>query len=315
MAYIGQSGQFDGGLTNPARQKPSFNPLMVNSKPTGTKPLPITPNPTGSSPGATPTANGTPAPAQSTDQYWPWPTSGTGSTTGSPINPNPTNGVQPGSNGPIHTNKPGIGPAPADVPFPDMVQGAADITGNPSSYIGYNPNYWKPEDIAIPEAGVDTRAIVESTRHFLDEEMAGGMGDAARRLGALGGLKSSGYAGTLGNIQRKRDLDLAAEYYKWDYDAAQQDANRKSTARENTLNRSLESWNSEQQRIFGDIANHNDFNVKQQQIALDIAKSNQDSQNQKATAQNNYNLDKYAADLTAAEKKELYDYLKEQYGG
>jgi hypothetical protein len=91
-------------------------------------------------------------------------------------------------------------------------------------------SYMAPE-LAIPEAGVDTRAVVGSMRHFLDEEMSGEMADAARRAGAAGMLDSSTYGKALGEAERSRDRDLASLYYQYDYDAAQADAQRKLQSR------------------------------------------------------------------------------------
>jgi hypothetical protein len=106
------------------------------------------------------------------------------------------------------------------------------------------PAGWEAPDIGIPEAGVDIRAIVESRRHLLDEEMGGQMSASARRLGAGGMLAGSEYVDELGQAERSRDLDLAALYYDYDYRAAQSDADRRSTARENILNRSLSAWDT-----------------------------------------------------------------------
>lgn len=109
---------------------------------------------------------------------------------------------------------------------------------------GFNtPGMWEAPDIDIPEAGVDTDAIVESRRHWLDETMGGEMGDAARMMGAAGiGLENTDYVSTLGAAVGKRDRDLAAEYYGWDFKASQADADRASRARENELDRSLSAW-------------------------------------------------------------------------
>lgn len=104
------------------------------------------------------------------------------------------------------------------------------------------PAGWVAPETAIPEAGVDTRAIVESRRHRLDEEMGGQMSASAARLGAGGMLAGSEYANELGQAERARDNDLAALYYQYDYDAAQKDADRMSAARENMLNRDLSAW-------------------------------------------------------------------------
>jgi hypothetical protein len=108
---------------------------------------------------------------------------------------------------------------------------------------GYqSPEGWTAPESEIPEAGVDIRAIVESRRHFLDEEMGGRMADSARKLGGAGMLMSSDYVDQLGEAERSRDMDLASLYYDYDYRAAQSDADRRSTARENMLNRDLSAW-------------------------------------------------------------------------
>jgi len=310
MAYIGTGGQFDSGLTNPSRGRFGFlnNQAQLNQQ--GTKPLPITQGLT-QSPKPASGVSGTTLPAQPTDQYWPWQlpaTQGPQSLHNSGISWNDTNEKI--------TQKPAY---PEYIPppeFPDMAKNPNPIVGaTPAEYMKYNPNYWKEPDIAIPEAGVDTRAIVDSTKHFLDEEMAGGMGDAARRFGALGGLRSTGYEDTLGDVQRKRDLDLASEYYKWDYNAAQADADRKSRAREGTLGRAYSGWDAEQNRIFNDLASNNDFNLKQQQIANEIAKANQGNEQFIASEENDYGLKKYGAGLSEAERKQMYNLLKMQFGG
>jgi len=121
-------------------------------------------------------------------------------------------------------------------------------------YAGYAGSKWEAPDMGgAPQAGVDTRAVVDATRHFLDEKMATEGGEAAAALGKLGILSSgggrgSGYAGTLGESERARDRDLAGLYYQYDYDAAQQDANRASTAREGDLNRSLSAHEGQEGR-------------------------------------------------------------------
>lgn len=108
---------------------------------------------------------------------------------------------------------------------------------------GYTaPDEWVAPEMAIPEAGVNIRDIVESRRHMLDEEMGGQMADAARRMGGSGMLMSSDYVDRLGAAERARDRDLAALYYDYDYNAAQQDATRKAAAREAALDRALQSW-------------------------------------------------------------------------
>ena len=131
-------------------------------------------------------------------------------------------------------------------------------------FAGYEGSKWTAPDIGIPEAGVDTRAVVDATRHFLDEKMATEGGEAAARLGKLGVLSSGGgqgmgYAGTLGESERARDRDLAALYYKYDYDAAQQDANRRSAAREGGLNRSLSAHEGFEGRGFAGNRDRQDY--------------------------------------------------------
>ena len=304
MAYVGVGGQFDGGLTNPSR-KPGgrFSYLGFGQPKPGETP-PLRPS------GRVSPASGGPQGSMGQDQYWPWQMPAA-----QPQAPVDHGFIAPGSKAkPQKTNT--VAPFIPAPEFPGQAPNPNPIVGAPAAeYMKYNPSYWKEPDIAIPEAGVDTRAIVDSTKHFLDEEMAGGMGDAARRFGALGGLRGTGYEETLGNVQRKRDADLAAEYYKWDYNAAQSDADRKSRAREGTLGRAYSGWDAEQGRIFGDLANNNDFNLKQQQIANDIAKANQGNEQFIASETNNYGLDKYGAGLSEAERKQMYDQLKLQFGG
>jgi hypothetical protein len=131
-------------------------------------------------------------------------------------------------------------------------------------YTGYAGSKWTAPDTGIPEAGVDTRAVVDASRHFLDEKMATEGGEAAARLGKLGILSSgggrgSGYAGTLAESERARDRDLAGLYYQYDYDAAQQDANRRSAAREGFLNRDFQAHEGYEGRGFAGNRDRQDY--------------------------------------------------------
>lgn len=323
MPYIGTGGQFDAGLTNPSRRIPNLGWAMGagagGGKPAGTKPMPITPPITGGggvpSPGGVNTAAPS-VPAQSTDQYWPWPTTPGVPAPATGVNPG-NNGIPMGSGGLIHDpNKPELAPYGEAPPIPGGGQTAGPITGAaPGGYVGYNPTLWEEPDIAIPEAGVNTRDVVESTRHFLDEEMAGGMADAARRFGALGGLKGTGYAATLGEKQRKRDLDLASKYYEYDYNAAQADANRKSAAREGTLGRAYGAWGQTEGLRAGEADRRTGYNVGQQDRADAISKINADLQNQGVGINNQQDWNEYFAGLSEAERKQLYDQMLLDYGG
>ena len=324
MAYIGTGGQFDPGLTNPSRQMPGRLPIQPgmgnpDMKPIGTKPLPITPPITGGG-GVTgvgnlpPTYLGQPQSAVSAGS-WPWPTTPTTPT--SPINPNATNGVTPGSKGvPQKQQGPGVAPLVPGPPIPTGGQTAGPISGAPAGqYYGYTPEKWKPSDIDIPEAGVNTRDIVAALKPRLEEEMAAGMGDAARRFGALGGLKGTGYATTLGASERKMFEDLNALNYKYDYDAAQQDANRKSTARENTLDRELSGYGTYGGLMSDEASRHTNYGVDQQKIANDVAKNNQSVQNQGVQINNKQDWDEYMAGLSEAQRKQIYDQMMLDYGG
>ena len=323
MAYIGTGGQFDPGLTNPSRQMPGRLPIQPgmgnpDMKPIGTKPLPITPPITGGG-GVTgvgnlpPTYLGQPQSAVSAGS-WPWPTTPTTPT--SPINPNATNGVTPGSKGvPQKQQGPGVAPLVPGPPIPTGGQTAGPISGAPAGqYYGYTPEKWKPSDIDIPEAGVNTRDIVAALKPRLEEEMAAGMGDAARRFGALGGLKGTGYATTLGASERKMFEDLNALNYKYDYDAAQQDANRKSTARENTLDRELSGYGTYGGLMSDEASRHTNYGVDQQKIANDVAKNNQSVQNQGVQINNKQDWDEYMAGLSEAQRKQIYDQMMLDYG-
>lgn len=329
MAYVGTGGQFDPGLTNPSRQpgRLGITPGMANPgmKPLGTKPMPIPGVPVTNPqqpiipPGVLPPTNSQGQTAEDQrgtwNDKWPWPTTPTTPT--SPINPNATNGVTPGSKGvPQKQQGPGVAPLVPGPPIPTGGQTAGPISGAPAGqYYGYTPDKWKPSDIDIPEAGVDTRAIVNALKPRLEEEMAAGMGNAARRMGALGGLKSSGYATTLGNSERKMFSDLNALNYQYDYDAAQQDANRRSTARENTLDRELSGYGTYGGLMSDEASRHTGYGVDQQQIANDISKTNADLQNQGVQINNKQDWDEYMAGLSEAERKQMYDQMMLDYGG
>jgi hypothetical protein len=181
----------------------------------------------------------------------------------------------------------------------------ADYVG--ADYVGYNPTAWQEPEVGIPDAGVDTRKVVESTKHFLDEEMAGGMAETARRFGALGGLRSSGYMGSLGNLERKRDLDLASAYYKTDYDAAQMDANRRSAARENMLQRAYGGWGTLEGLRSGEAARRTGFNQSE------AGRETGFNQNE-ASREGSYDWNRYGAELSEAQRKQIYEQLLAEYG-
>lgn len=132
-------------------------------------------------------------------------------------------------------------------------------------YKGYAGTMWQEPDQDPIDPRVDTRAIVDATRHTIDERMAREGGEAAAALGRLGVLSSGGgqgmgYAGTLGESERARDRDLAGMYYQYDYDAAQQDANRAASAREGRMGRSLAAHEGYAGREYGSTMGENDYN-------------------------------------------------------
>jgi hypothetical protein len=223
-----------------------------------------------------------------------------------------------------------------------------------AEYLGFTPKSWKEPNVAIPEAGVDTRKVVDSTRHYLDENMQKSFADAARRMGALGGLVSTGYAGKIGEAERARDRDLAGLYYKYDYDAAQQDASRKAAARENMLQRAFGGWGKEQDLLAGEAARHTGFNVGQQDRADAYNRSKYGAESSEAARRTAYNVgqqdradaisgrnygydaaeaarktafdtgeasretafnwDKYGADLSEAQRRQIWEQLRSRYG-
>lgn len=148
------------------------------------------------------------------------------------------------------------------------------------------PDAWQAPDVGIPEAGVNTEDIVNARRHYLDENMAGNMADAARLAGSSGIMQSSDYVNSLGQAQRSRDKDLADLYYKYDYDAAQQDANRKAAARQAMLDRSLSAWSTHGGWEQG-------ANLANQGNAFDAWQAQNDYNLQNAQDQNDFNLDIY----------------------
>ena len=324
MAYIGVSNRFDGGLTNPSRQIGGGNPALMGAfvgkdprqMPGGTKPTSPVSAPISGVSSAMPqtsTAQG--------NEYWAWPTGG-GGTQPAPAPAQKPTVYGPGADpsrgvvfsGEQKQNDP-IGPYIDAPPIPTAAAPGKYVGSAPAgAYVGYNPTAYQEEEIDIPEAGVDTRKVVESTRHFLDEEMAGGMADAARRFGMLGGLKSSGYAGTLGEKQRARDRDLAGMYYKYDYDAAQQDASRKSAAREGRLQRGYGAWGTLEGLKFNESGRHTDYNVKQQEIANSEAGRETGHNVGQQDRENALNLSLYGLGASEAERRQAYEQLKKLYG-
>ena len=316
MAYIGTGGQFDPGLTNPSRQpgRLGITPGMANPgmKPLGTKPLPITPPITG--------GGGVPGqgPVALSAGSWPWPTTPQSpaqpATPKTPYDGSPTR-TGAGKAAHFSWENDGIADYGAAPDMPTYTPGGVPIAGaRAGAYQSYNPTAWNEPDIGIPEAGVNTRDIVASLKPRLEEEMAAGMGNAARRFGSLGGLKGTGYATTLGASERKMFEDLNALNYKYDYDAAQQDANRKSTARENTLDRELSGYGTYGGLMSDEASRHTNYGVDQQKIANDVAKNNQSVQNQGVQINNKQDWDEYMAGLSEAQRKQIYDQMMLDYG-
>ena len=150
-----------------------------------------------------------------------------------------------------------------------------DTTPEIPDYKGYAGTMWQEPDQDPIDPRVDTRAIVDATRHTIDERMAREGGEAAAALGRLGVLSSGGgrgmgYAGTLGESERARDRDLAGMYYQYDYDAAQQDANRAAQAREGRAGRSLQAHEGYAGRGYGSTRDENDYNRWKYGAQLDV---------------------------------------------
>lgn len=275
-----------------------------------------------------PTVQGTPRPAtgrvspvapnlpgQSTDEYWPWQLP----------QGNPTSGqagvdhgfITPGSKA---RGQEDAGPGVADYvgapEMPGFTPGGGDAAAAAAGrYVAYNPTLWNEPDIGIPEAGVNTREIVNALKPQLEEEMAAGMGNAARRFGSLGQLKGTGYADTLGNVERKMFSDLNALNYKYDYDAAQADANRKSAAREGTLGRAYGAWGQTEGMRAGEANRRTGYNVGQQDRADEMSRFNAGRADNEAARKGAFDWKKYSAGLSEAERQQMYDQLKLQFGG
>ena len=321
MAYAGVSGRFGMGLQNPQGNRltapASRGPRVLPMQP-GQQTAPL--QPTGrATPGATqpvaspqmgqydyavPKPSGTVVGRGGAFDYLP---------VGGPVNANAAylGGPQQQGPKPIGLDEPGI-PGSANL----ATASTADFVGG--QYTGYDPTKWEQPEIDIPDAGVDTRKVVDSTKHFLDEEMAGGMAETARRFGALGGLRSSGYMGSLGNLERKRDLDLASAYYKYDYDAAQSDANRRSAARENTLNRAFQGWGKYEDLLSGEASRKTNFSQTESDRATRNDQFNAGNETNvsisNAGALNNFDWNRYGAELSAAQRQQIYQQLLEEYG-
>jgi len=335
MAYVGVSGQFDGGLTNPSRQPGGrFSYLgFGQQKPAGTKPLATGPA-AGGGVGAA-GVSGTTLPTQSTDEYWPWEMPRPGG-----LWTNPTAGKAdarkagdpefkygPNARPWAYVNYAGDRQGPADegpkvadyVSAPGMpgyTPGGGDAASAAAgAYQSYDPTLWNEPDIGIPEAGVNTREIVNALKPQLEEEMAAGMGNAARRFGALGQLQGTGYADTLGNVERKMFSDLNALNYKYDYDAAQADANRKSTAREGTLGRAYGAWGQTEGMRAGEANRRTGYNVGQQDREDEMSRFNASRADTEADRKGAFDWKKYSAGLSEAERQQMYDQLKLQFGG
>ncbi|HET6456907.1 MAG TPA: hypothetical protein VFI02_21110, partial [Armatimonadota bacterium] len=148
----------------------------------------------------------------------------------------------------------------------------------------------------------------------LEEEMAAGMGNAARRFGALGGLKGTGYATTLGASERKMFEDLNAMNYKYDYDAAQADANRMSTAREGTLGRAYGAWGQTENARANEANRRTGYNVGQQDRANETSRFNASRADSEAARKGGFDWQKYGAGLSEAQRKQMYDQMMLDYG-
>jgi len=317
MAYIGTGGQFDPGLTNPSRQpgRLGITPGMANPgmKPLGTKPLPITPPITG--------GGGVPGqgPVALSAGSWPWPTTPQSpaqpATPKTPYDGSPTR-TGAGKAAHFSWENDGIADYGAAPDMPTYTPGGVPIAGaRAGAYQSYNPTAWNEPDIGIPEAGVNTRDIVASLKPRLEEEMAAGMGNAARRFGALGGLKGTGYATTLGASERKMFEDLNAMNYKYDYDAAQADANRMSTAREGTLGRAYGAWGQTENARANEANRRTGYNVGQQDRANETSRFNASRADSEAARKGGFDWQKYGAGLSEAQRKQMYDQMMLDYGG
>lgn len=171
-----------------------------------------------------------------------------------------------------------------------------------ADYTDYNPELW------TDQPDVDTRAIVDASRHFYEDDMAQRMGEASRRFGASGAIRSSGHREGLEDAERKMFSDINALGMKYDYDAAQQDASRSLSAfsdyearRAQEAARATGFSQSEAARRTGydtgEAGRRTNFNVGQQDRT------------------NQFNWQDYGADLSERERRQMYDMLKMKYGG
>lgn len=270
-AYPGVDGRFSPGISNPSqnvmlRSGTGLRKPLGQTKPT--KPISV---PLGDPQQASIGGWGKQAP--NPDQFWAWGGSSpeVPGYVGGPEIPGYTGGA--GSKGGAQYAgaeyvRPTAGPA-------DFV--GADYTG--ANYTAYDPRSWSDQP------NVNTREVVAAFKPQLEEEMAQNMGEASRRFGASGAIRSSGHRRGLESAERKMFGDLNALEMKYGYDASQQDANR-----------SLQAFSDFERRRAAEAGRRTGFDQSEaaRRTGFDVGQ---------AGAENAYNQYAYGADVGEAARE------------
>jgi len=112
-----------------------------------------------------------------------------------------------------------------------------------SSYAA--PKGWSANEADVPGITASPIEAIEKARHWIDEEMEGGMADTARKFGASGALQSGGYITELGGVERKAKADLEGLAFKEFQDAERYQREKEAMERQNALDRSLSAWGTQ----------------------------------------------------------------------
>ena len=148
--------------------------------------------------------------------------------------------------------------------MPDLSSGP-DIPGQRDmpEFTEWEGKTWQAPDIGLHGA-TDIEGVMKANAALMTERLGGEMGEAARRFGSLGMMKSagglgSGYLGTLAESERGVRRDLGEIEARYGFEAAQQAAQIQHQQEQAAADRAQKAFEASEGRRHGAWGRENDF--------------------------------------------------------